>query len=567
MTTKSYWQQFERQRISRRRLLVVSGAGAAGLAVVAACKSKKGPAGGTATAPGGGGTPKAGGTYTNAITGDWGTLDVLTSVAFGPGILAKIYNGLVIRSSRRPDQFYYDLAESYEPIDEVTYNFKIRPGVKIAPNDLGIPERDMDATDCQRWLEATTGTPTAVATRWTKLWLDTFKATDAQHFQVKTKGPYAYFFTTMNVPVGGMIPPREFFEKNIDMKSQGVGAGPYALRPGSFVETGGAIIDRNKNYYRKDPKNSNAQLPYIDSWQSFRISDRQPRRTAFLGKQIDEYDAESRSEVNDLKSQIAGLEVFEVPAFTFIAFTMNPTKPPWNNDKVRMAANYALNRDEYIRVIFNGDAKPDGLVHWSLGDYALPPEELAKLQPFDPNKSKQLIREAGHTLPLKIKVVYPQNSDIEFHSKHLPIWRTQMQAAGFQLDEEPLDFTTWLVRYQNVDYDSSLSLNQIYETPEPNLDFQAAKGPTSNGNYAIGIGKLYPEIEQAITASKSTIDPKQNVKLVQDAQRLLYAKGPAFLPIVTWTSFTVRYPFVKNWPTGLGTAYELYTENTAWLDV
>ncbi|MCH7717967.1 MAG: hypothetical protein IIB21_00715, partial [Chloroflexi bacterium] len=37
MATKSYWQRFQRGRISRRRLLAATGAGAAGLAVVAAC--------------------------------------------------------------------------------------------------------------------------------------------------------------------------------------------------------------------------------------------------------------------------------------------------------------------------------------------------------------------------------------------------------------------------------------------------------------------------------------------------------------------------------------------------
>lgn len=566
MGTTSYWQRFERQRISRRRLLGTAGAGAAGLFIVTACGSdKKGPAGGKTPGQTPSGTPRAGGTYKTAITGDWGTLDPLTSVAFGPGIIAKMYNGLAIRSTLQPDQFFLDLAESYEqPEDDATtYIFTMRPGVKIAPNSLGIAERDMDAEDCKAWLDATVAAPTAVAKRWTNTWLDSSEATDAQHFQVKTKGPYAYFFYTINVPVGGMIPPKEML--GLDIKTTGAGGGAYVLRDGTFVETGGAILDRNPNYYRKDENNNNAALPYIDTLEISRISDRQPRRTAFIDGQIDSYDPETRAEVTELQNQVSGISLFEEPAFTFISFTMNPTKDPWKDERVRMAANYALNRQQYVDIVFGGDAKPDGLVHWSLGDFALTPDELEELQPFDPEKSKQLIQDAGHELPLKIKVMYPADSDIESHNKHLPIWLEQMRAAGFEIEEERLDFTTWLTRYQAVDYDASLSLNQIYETPEINLDFHGSKGPTNDGNYAIGIGSLYPEIEQAIKDSKSTTDAEEHVRRVHETQKLIYSKGPAFLPLVTWTDFTVRQGAVKNFPTGLGTAYELYL-NTAWLD-
>ncbi len=567
-TTSSYWQRFQRERISRRRLLGTAGAGAAGIALITACGSDdNGSDGGQTPQPtGSSGTPRAGGTYKTAITGDWGTLDPLTSVAFGPGILAKMYNGLAIRSTRQPDQFHQDLAESYEQPDDATYIFTIRPGVRIAPNSLGIEPRDLNSSDCQAWLDATVAAPTAVAKRWTDIWLDSSEAADAQHFQIKTKGAYSYFFYTLNTPVGGMIPPKEFFEQSMDMKAQGVGGGAYVLRDGTFVETGGAILDRNPDFWGTDPNNGDAPLPYIDTLEISRISDRPPRRTAFIDKQIDAYAAETRAEVEDLQNQISGLQLFEEPAFTFISFTMNPTKEPWTDERVRMAANFALDRQQYVDLIFNGDAKPNGLVHWSLGDFALSPEELEELQPYDPERSKQLLQEAGHELPLRIKVMYPSNSDIEFHNKHLPIWLEQIKAAGFEIEEEPLDFTTWLARYQAIDYDASLSLNQIYETPEPNLDFHGEKGPTNDGNYAIGIGSLYPEIQAAIQDSKGATDAEEHVKRVLDTQRLIYEKGPAFLPIVTWIDFTLRQSYVKNFPTGLGTAYELY-QNTAWLDV
>jgi len=567
MATKSYWQQFQQTRFSRRRVLAVTGTSAAGLAIAAACgKDKKDGTPGPDGTPGtSAGTPKAGGTYKTAITGDWGSINPLTSVSFGPGILAKMYNALVFQSPVDPAVFYLDLASEYEQPDDSTYVFTLRPDAMIAPNSLGIQERALDSADCQAWLDAIGAADTAVAKSFTDEWLESYTADSPTTFTIKTKGPYAYFFFRLNSPLGGMIPPKEMLE--MDMASQGVGAGPYVLEDGSFVETGGANLNANPNYYRKDENNGDAQLPYISRLEISRISDRQPRRTAFIGDQIDSYDPETKAEVDELSGQMSGLQVFEAPAYTFIGVTMNPTKPPWDNPMVRRAMNYGLNRQQYVDVIVQGAGQINGLVHWPLKGYALDPSELEQLQPFDPAQSRQLIQDAGFDVPLSVKFMWPANSDIEFHSKHLPIWLEQMEAAGFAIDPDPQEFTVWLQNYTDINYDASFSLNQIYEIPEVNLDFHTTLGPTHDGSYAIGIGQLYPEVDAAVAASKSSIDPEAQVEMVKEAQRLIYSKDPAFLPIMSWTDYTVRPGKVKDWPKDVGTGMDLYLSTYAWLDV
>ncbi|MCH8157863.1 MAG: hypothetical protein IID18_08985, partial [Nitrospinae bacterium] len=69
--------------------------------------------------------------------------------------------------------------------------------------------------------------------------------------------------------------------------------------------------------------------------------------------------------------------------------------------------------------------------------------------------SRQLIQDAGHELPLKITVSFPV-TDIQEHDKHLPIFLQQMQAAGFDVNQNPQDFGSWLDDYTNKDYDASL---------------------------------------------------------------------------------------------------------------
>ena len=563
MSTKSYWQRFERQRISRRRVLAATGVGAAGLAVAAACGDGD-EAGEPQPTAGDSGTPKYGNRYIFAIGVDWGTIDPVTSVASGPGIFPRIYNALLDRSRIQPDFFYFDLAEEVEQPDEETYLFKIRQGVKIAPNTLGIEERDLDTEDVLSWFERIAGDDRAVIAAFTNDWLDAVTAPDSQTIQLKTLGPYAYTLLRIGAPLGGCIPPREFFEQEIDIEAQGVGAGPFGtIRAGSFSETGGVILEKNPNYYRT--ADNGDQLPYLDEIEAVRISDRQPRRVSFLDGQIHSYTAEDREEVDGLLDSVPDALVTEDPANTYISFTMHPEKAPWDDERIRKAALHALNRQEYVDLIVGpGGGRPNGLVHWPLGDFALSPEELDDLQSYDPALSRSLIKEATGEDTIDIKVIYPV-SDIEFHDKHLPIFLKQMEEAGFNIQEEAQDFTTWLAAYQNLDYDASLSLNQIYETPEVSLDWHSVNGPQGDRNFATGIGGLFPEVEEAITASKRATDPDEQVAAVLDAQRLIYEKGPAFLPIMSWTAFTLFQSFVKNVPQGLG-GTGLYLWNEVWID-
>ncbi len=555
MRNDNYWQKFQRQRISRRRLLAAGGVGAAGLALVAACGGDDEPtADGTPEGtPGASGAPVRGGKWAFAITVDWGTIDPVTSVATGPQIFPRIYNTLVEQSRVNPEFLYADLAEAApEQPDAQTFIYTIRQGVKIAPNALTIPERDLDANDAKVWLDRVQADETAVPRAMTNQYLDTYEASaDGRTFTINLKSPYSYFLLRLGAALGGTIPPREFFEQNISLKDQGVGAGPFMIRPGTYQETGGIVLDRNPNYYRKDEA-TGEQLPYIDALEAFRISDRQARRTAFQSKQIHEYGAENAAEAAQLEQDIPGLQVFEEPSNQHISFTMHPEKAPWTDERIRRAAMLALDRQQFVDLIVGTEnGKIDGLVHWQLGPFALPEDELATLQPYDPAGARELIRAVTGEDTITIKVMYPI-TDFQFHDQHLPIWRQQMEAAGFVLDVEPLDLTAWLTRYTQLQYDSSLSANRAYETAEIPLDFHAAHGPQGDDLYAVGLGKIDAEVEAAITASKQAGSSEEHIQRVLDAQRLIYQKGPAFLPIMSWTTFDLRHGFVKNYPPGIG---------------
>ena len=559
MGRQTVWQQFQRARISRRRFLGAMATGAAGLAVAAACRE---------SAPGAAEPPASlpvapGGTYKFPVAGDWGTLDPVTSVGFGTYVFPLMYNALVDRSRLDAGYYYFDLAESLEQPDEETYVFHIRTGVRIAPNDLDVPERDLDAHDAAAWLTRLQDDARAVSHGFVKDWVSSFEAQDARTLVLRTNGPYAYALFRIGSPLGGTIPPREFFERDIKLVDRGAGGGPFVLEPGSYIENEGLRLARNRNYYRRAA--SGDVLPYFDAVEATRLSDRLTRSVAFGDKQVHVYDAEGRGEVNELDGQVDGLQVIEEPVNTFVSFVMNPARAPWTDERLRRAALHALNRQDFVDVIVGpGEGEPNGLVHWPLRDFALPPDELERLQRYDPAESRALIRAATGEDSIDIEVIYPMTDD-EFHDRHVPIFLEQMREAGLNVRQKPGGIGDWLVKYQRLEYDATLALNQVYETAEIPLDFHSANGPQGGRIYATGIGGLYPEVEEAILASKRAADPAEHAQRVLDAQRLIYSKAPASLPIMSWMNYTLYQPFVRNVPRGLGST-GLYLTNEMWLD-
>lgn len=304
---QGYWARLQRDRITRRRLLqgtALGAAGAAGAWALAACGGGGEEGGATpgASPTGAVETPKYGGRYLLGTDVNIDTLDPHISIAGGVGYFPRIYNVLVAQSAVNPDFFFFDLAESYEHPDDTTYIFKIRPGVKIAPNNLGIPERDMDAEDAYVSFERIKNLEQANAAVFVNDWFASHEASENNTiYTVKTPKPYAWFLMRMGF-FFNTIPPRELIQDNPDrMKQVAVGGGPYFVT--SYVEGQNLNLDKNPNYYRTDENNNNAKLPYIDGIDVRIIPDRAALRTAFLSKQSYQYGAENRAEAEQLLNQ------------------------------------------------------------------------------------------------------------------------------------------------------------------------------------------------------------------------------------------------------------------------
>jgi peptide/nickel transport system substrate-binding protein len=561
-----YWDRYTRARVSRRAALRAGGAmaAAAGALAIAGCSSGTPARTGESSTPVGAdqpeilnpaGPPRRGGRFVSANSADFGTFDPHIGIQVASAYFPRLYNVLVNQSATKPEFMFPDLAESYEIPDEQTYVFHIRPGVKIGPNDLGVPERDLDAEDVRVTLERIKSDVLTTNHSFAKQYIDTVTASGST-VTVKTPGPYAWFLNRIGLFFNCIV-PRELLAGDLSrLNNKAAGAGPFRLT--SVVEGQTASFDANPNYYRKDAANGGAQLPYVQGLDVRVIFERATQRTAFQAGQQHLYMAASLDDANSLGN---GAVISSDPAFNYISFTMNPSRKPFDDPRVRRAISRAINRSEYVDRVYRGDAKPNGLVAWPLGSYALPADELeSTYQPFDLQAAKDLVRQVGG---IKIRMCYPSNTTIEEHGDHLLIFLGQMEAAGIEVEKQPLSFAGWIDTYQKIDYDSSLALNQPYETPELPLAFHTAAGPFGDKSYIQGLGD--PEIEAAVKKASTSLQADARLEAVHAAQKVIYAKEPIMLPLVSPIQRIAFDKRVKNITAGIGTS--AYLVNTFWLDV
>jgi peptide/nickel transport system substrate-binding protein len=117
-------------------------------------------------------------------------------------------------------------------------------------------------------------------------------------------------------------------------------------------------------------------------------------------------------------------------ATVFGQFNMRKAASPWHDVRVRQAVNVAVNREELLRDLKgHGVITPALLPEGALGyDPALTPYA------FDPDKARQLLREAGYSDGLTLALIAPEALQIQAISISM-----MLERAGFIVDFQILE--------------------------------------------------------------------------------------------------------------------------------
>ncbi|MEO6204880.1 MAG: ABC transporter substrate-binding protein [Mycobacteriales bacterium] len=197
-----------------------------------------------------------------------------------------------------------------------------------------------------------------------------------------------------------------------------VGTGPFSLE--LYEPNNRLVLARNDNYW--------VEKALLDKVIFKPIADGPARRQALQAGEIQGYDLVDPADLSALKG--AGFQILERPAFNVGYVGFNTAKKPFDNQKIRQAIAYALNRQALVTAKYPPGAEvAKEFMPPSLFGYS----DNVKEYPYDVAKAKELIKESGVANPT-LEFWYPTGVSRPYMpdpSANFQAFSADLKAAGF----------------------------------------------------------------------------------------------------------------------------------------
>jgi peptide/nickel transport system substrate-binding protein len=326
-----------------------------------------------------------------------------------------------------------------------------------------------------------------------------------------------------------------------------VGTGPFILR--EFQVGQRLVLERNPRYWRKAP--DGGALPYLDRIVLEIVPDQNAELVRLQSGMTDLTYSELRSEdyvpvrrgeeEGKLKMVEAGVAT-DADAFWFcLKPEVKKADPRFafvQKREFRQAISHAVDREEFARTVFLGEAVPVwGPITSGNREWFTP--NLPRYG-YDPNKARELLKSIGLEDRNKNGVVEDAKGTearftvltqrgLGYYERGTTVLREKAAQVGIALDIVPLEYSALLPKLFECQYDAIYMRVLMTDLdPAGNPDFWLSSGSTHFWN----IGQKMPatdweaRIDTLMLEQASTLDPERRRAIFNDAQRILAENLP-----------------------------------------
>ncbi|WP_163971468.1 glutathione ABC transporter substrate-binding protein [Oceanobacillus halotolerans] len=298
-------------------------------------------------------------------------------------VTINIFETLVVQDENMENQ--PGLAESWEQVDDKTWEFKLREGVTF--HDGSEFNAEVVKANIDRILDPELASPVAFMYDM----ITNVEVVDDYTVHFETEFPFAPLPAHLAHP-GGLIVSKEQIEADYAAMEEGeepgsvINENPQGTGPFKFEEwqSGQSIkLVRNEDYWGE-----NALLDSV----TFKVVPEDLTRIAEL-RTGDSHITNplSPSDLEQIEAE-DGMSVTRQSSSSLSYIGFNSDKEPFNDQRVRQAISMAINKEEIINGIYDGIGIPaKGPVAPGVFGYD---EELNGLE-YDVEKAKELLAEAG----------------------------------------------------------------------------------------------------------------------------------------------------------------------------
>jgi peptide/nickel transport system substrate-binding protein len=468
------------------------------------------------TAPAG---PIKGGTLTIVDNVDYATLDPFTLTWTNPAY-GLMYDFLVVY---KPDYsgFAPNVADSWKfGADNKSVTFTLRPGVKFTdgtPMDAAAVKWNID-----RYRDKKIASPASDVLGG----LVTDVSTPDDHTVVLTLSqPSAILFDTISGM--GMVSPAAFQKAGADNYGQSpVGTGPFMVK--DQVANDHRTLTRNPDYAWPPTWFDNKVAAYPDTVVVKQLTDDATMYSALETGQVQvapiptQFLAQARANANI--GVVQGVE----NGIQYIGF--NNQAAPFDNKNIRQAIGYAINRDEIVKVAWNGEADPIyGPLSPSQFGYSQNAETIARKQSYNVDTAKKMLAAEGW-VPGSDGILAKGGKKMEFRFLFIPddpskraaeTIQSQLADVGIKLDLAPEQVAALKDETKKGTHQMFL----LYITlPDPrSMCFQfcsANIGGTDRTRFK------NDDLDKALAAMNAELDPDKRKALVEAAELIIIDQRP-----------------------------------------
>ena len=288
---------------------------------------------------------------------------------------------------------------------------------------------------------------------------------------------------------------------------QGIGTGPFILK--TWEPGVRSLTMRNPNYWKQG-------RGHFDEVEMLGIPDVTARTSALLSKQID-YMNQCELKTVHLLEKSLGINVLRAPGNFHYTFPMMVDKAPFNNNDVRLALKYAIDREELLKQFLNGYGRV-GNDHPISPNYRYFASDLPQRQ-YDPDKAKFHLKKAGM-----------EGTKFQLHTSGLNnivdaavLYKEQAANAGVSIETvlEPQDgywANVWLKK----------PWVSCFWNGRATVDLMFSTGYSADSKWNDSHWKN-PRFNELLKAARAELDEKKRSEMYGEMQRLCRDDGGSII--------------------------------------
>lgn len=316
------------------------------------------------------------------------------------------------------------LATEWNWVDDKTLEFKLREGVTFSNGE------PFNAEAAKLSLEQVFAAFNY--SQWLAELLDEVQVVDDHTVRVVLTKPAGYL-TSVLAMGSFQIAPKDFTARGAEAFNQSpVCTGPWTLK--EHVKDSHITLAANPNYWGGTPKFK--EITYRI------IPDDAARVAALEAAEIDIAPNIPHSAADRIAGNNA-LQLLSIPSLRQFGTHFdidNPKAEPLKNEKVRLALNLAIDRETMCAQLFSGRCTPMQGQFLSKFHSGFNPD-LA-IYPYDPERAKQLLTEAGYPDGFEVDYTYTTGR-YPLDKQAGEAMAAYLRAIGLTVNESAVDFPEW----------------------------------------------------------------------------------------------------------------------------